>query len=131
MNNIIKTSVATIKKTKDFLIEVDYNSENEINLDDAKKVHEAFLELCNHQPFTILIEDKGRFVTFSDEAKRFYVNDEKLKPYKVALAMVVKSLPSRIIAKFYLSFYKPYYKTKIFSNKQNAIKWLEKMYNEI
>ena len=130
MNTIIKTSVATIKKIHDHLIEVDYNNEYDVELKDAKEVHQAFLMLCNNKPFTILIEGRGKFINFSDDAKKFYANDESLKHLKVALAMVINSLPARIIARFYSTFYKPYYKTKIFSTKESAINWLEESYNE-
>lgn len=130
MSNIIKTTKATIKKTHDYIIEVDYNNESNIELNDAKEVHQAFLKLCNHKPFTILMKGRGKFVNFSEEAKSFYARDEELIPYKIAMAMVINSLPARIIAKFYSSLNKPIYKTKIFSNKETAIKWLHEAYSE-
>jgi len=130
MSNINTTTKATINKIQDYIIEVDYNNEADIELDDTKEVHQAFLKLSHHKPFTILMEGRGKFVNFSDEAKRFYAKDEALIPYKIAMAIVIDSLPARIIAKFYSSFNKPIYKTKIFSNKEIAIKWLKKVYSE-
>ena len=131
MSNVIKTSVATIKKSNDYLIEIDYHNESDVELGDAKAIHQAFLKLSNNKPFTLLIEGRNKFVNFSDEAKKFYANDKEVVPLKIAMAMVINTLPARIIGKFYLSLYKPKYKTKIFSKREQAIEWLEKMYNEI
>jgi hypothetical protein len=130
MNNEILTSVATIKKIKPYIIEVDYKNEIEVNLKEAKEIHQVFLKICNNQPFTILIDSRNKYFNFTNEAKEFYVNDEKLIPYKIAMAMVIDSLPARIIAKFYLSFNKPFYQAKIFHQKQEAIKWLDKEYKK-
>ena len=42
----------------------------------------------------------------------------------IADALVVESLPHRMVGNFYIKFNKPSRPTKVFSNRQEAIKWL-------
>ncbi len=130
MKSKITTSVATMTKVNDFTIKVDYFNEIDVELKEAIEVHQAFKELSPSHPICILIDGRKKFVNYSAEAKEFYAKDKEYAPEKVAVAIVINSLPARIIAKFYFSFHHPYYKTRICSNKESGLKWLEDMYRE-
>ena len=56
---------------------------------------------------------------------RQFVAQEDANPYSAADAFIVTSLPQKLIANFYLKFNKPARPTKLFSKKEDAVKWLK------
>jgi hypothetical protein len=60
------------------------------------------------------------------ETRAFMVSEKRLSLTK-ADAMVLTSLPQRILGDFYLKINKPPISTKFFGNKEDAIVWLKQL----
>jgi hypothetical protein len=81
---------------------------------------EEFIGLKKHKA---LIE-MGEFNSSSDNARKFYAENEYVKKYRIADAFVLKSLSVRLIINFFIKFNKPFIPTKAFSDIDKAKAWL-------
>jgi hypothetical protein len=75
------------------------------------------------------MDTKRRYNIFSTEAQKFLSKETSVvqKSLLGGFAMIIDSLPYRIMVKFYMRFYKPNYKLQVFSNEIEAVKWLNKL----
>ena len=99
---------------------------------DTKHVHEVKMinkKLTGNKPYGY-IGIKNEFAVITKQAK-ILMASEKIAKNTVAKALIIQGLSDRILANFYLKINKPFTQTKVFTNKNEAIKWLEKMLSSI
>ena len=94
----------------------------EIDAEDAKETLYASLEMTNYKLFPVLLDGR-KIKSISHEARGFYASEE-VKKYQTAVAVIADSLPTRLIANFFLKFHKLEFRIKIFPNEEKAKKWL-------
>lgn len=71
------------------------------------------------------VVDFGGNLTSSTEARQIYADSEYIRKYRIADAFLVKSLPVRLIANFFIKVTKPKVNTRLFTEEDKAVKWLE------
>lgn len=76
------------------------------------------------------ITDFGGTLLSSTESRQAYATSDYIKKYRLADAILVNSLPTRILINFFVNVVKPEVKTRLFSNKSSAILWLETLADE-
>jgi len=130
MNSEIKMKKSIVKRLDDRIIEIDYISDNNFELEDAIEANNAYFKLSEGKPFVSLIDVRGKVGNITNEARKHYANDEKTKIIRLAEGIVINSLAARIVAKFYIRIDKPNNPVKIFSNRDEAIKWLHQIYDD-
>lgn len=89
-------------------------------LEDIKESFEAYQVLGNGLPLQVLIEFSS-YASASKEARE-YAQQNELPALSEAL--VINSLPQRILLSFYLKFRKQKHPIKVFKCKNNALNWL-------
>ena len=67
--------------------------------------------------------DMTRHVDSTAEARNYYAASEYAR-YRYADALVIESLATRLVINFYLSINKPPVPSKMFTDKEDAMKWL-------
>ena len=72
-----------------------------------------------------------KYSVFSPEAQKYLANEAPMVVQNrlLGFAITIDSLPNRMLAKFYIAFFKPTYPVKIFSNETEAMDWLNEMRN--
>lgn len=75
------------------------------------------------------VVDFGGNLTSSTEARQIYADAEYIQKYRIADAFLVKSLPVRLIANFFIKVTKPKVKTKLFTDEKSAVNWLSELKN--
>lgn len=88
----------------------------------------AFDELCGEKKFVVLTD--LRKIKSVDKAFRDAMGHNRNSKYVGAVALLVASPVSRIVAQFFLSINKPFYPMKVFSNEKQAIHWLKERQSE-
>ena len=73
------------------------------------------------------VVDFGGNLSSSSEARDIYAKDEYILKYRIADAFLVKSLPVRLIANFFIKVTKPKVNTKLFTDEAHAVSWLESL----
>lgn len=94
-----------------------------IELDDAKQNTDAVTQLSNGLKYPLLVNLKEIY-SISKEA-RDHFSMQGRSPGIVAIAMLIKSPGSRIIGNFFITLSKPVVPTKLFTEEEKAIKWLQ------
>lgn len=97
-----------------------------VEVDEIKEMLHYVQEFMGPKKHYAVI-DFGGNLTSSAEARQIYADAEYLHKYRIADAFLVKSLSVRIIANFFIKVTKPKVKTKLFTDENAAVNWLESM----
>lgn len=92
---------------------------------DTIKLGNSFMERVGGTPYLNLFEFEA-FADVDTEVRK-WAADQNGNQYTKADAIVVSSLPQKILADFYLKFNRPAKPTKIFRDRQKAIDWLKSL----
>jgi uncharacterized Zn finger protein len=94
-----------------------------IGLEDVKNLIETNVCLTKNTHYAALI-DLEELSSFTKDAMN-YTADRKTSPKIIARALMVNDLAKRIIGNFYIKVVRPQINTKLFTERQKAIAWLE------
>lgn len=119
----IQTSGGTVILRPDGIIRIEIGKIDEISLKNVNEFIEAIRLLGEGKAYCnlIIFED---FVQVDHEARK-YTASEEANIYTTAEALVIKSTPLKLVGNFYIKFNKPSRPTKIFTNEDDAVKWLK------
>jgi hypothetical protein len=106
------------------ILYVTYKPHVNIDLEASKEIVKTRLEYTNGVSYPILVIDAG--VISMDKAARDYSSDKSggLKGV-LAGALLLNSVYSEFLGNFFLRITKPAIPTKIFTDKEKALEWLE------
>jgi len=121
-------------QTKIALIQIDKFGFCRINLDSthhdvldkelARELCDAIVGVCDGTPRKFLTDSSDVEGHVSIGAREIIRNHAGMIVVRQAEAFVVNSLPTRLIANFYMKFNKPPNPTKIFNTVEKAEEWL-------
>ena len=94
-----------------------------LELSDAKEALEAVLRLSDGSLPTILV-DLRLMQAISKEAREYFSHEDNTRKI-AALAFLVDSPLSRLLANFYIGLNSPGVPTKMFTEEEEAIQWLK------
>lgn len=120
----IEIQGATIRLITPSIVEnviLEYTS---IDTEEVLKIKEANKQLTDGRPYAVLV-NSGLFTSITKEARELSASTE-FAQMTIAKALLVHSLGHRIVGEFYIKINKPLIKTKVFSNRDKAIEWLNK-----
>jgi hypothetical protein len=106
----------------DGLVQVLIEPEMEVTVDHVKQIIEAIGRISGGKTVPVLVL-AGEYTLPSAEARDFIASPGN--PYALAEAYVVSSLPQKIVGNFYLQFNTPGRPTKIFTDPEEATRWLK------
>lgn len=113
------------------VVELEFKEDTHIDIEGAKEDFKAYWTFVNSY-----IDEKTQFLSLVTIPKNMDIDQEALKFYKEAFAQkeykalkqawVCPSYLSKVIAYVYNKMRKPAFPLKVFTNREKAIKWLEK-----
>ena len=121
MTKTLDTPYVYIELEDDLMIGT-YKKNLKINLDMAKEIVKTRLEFANHKPVVTLIYNQG--VISMDKKARDYLSSNEGIQGIIAAAIVLDSPFGSFLGNFFLSVTKPKIPARIFSKKEEALKWL-------
>lgn len=119
---IIQNKLSTAELLTEDIIFIYYHENAVLEAEDFDEVVAAFKELTDNKPFKALAEF-GEYATATPEARK---HAGEVRVNCIAEAVVFHSLAVRILLKFHILIRKQPHPFKIFENKKDAIKWLNK-----
>ena len=123
----ISTRVADISYDKEKrLVFVKIKENAEIELADTVENAKATKSLTGNDRYLVMIDAISN-LSVSKEA-RSYSAQKSERDLRVAEAYIVGSTANKIVGNFYIKFNKPNVPTKLFSNPESALEWLEHYY---
>jgi hypothetical protein len=99
-----------------------------VDVADVDENHNAVLELASGRRYAVLV-DACTTTTITKEAMEHAARPESYK-LLIAQAIVVNSLPNRLVGNFIIKFHKPASPTKLFSDIPSAHVWLRQCMEE-
>lgn len=119
MKKVKSIEVALLKEG---ILHIHLRENAEINLNDAILAVVEMGEISKGRKLPVFI-DAGEFCTIDSEARIFSASKES-NIYTIADAIAYNNLGQKLIANFYLKQNNPSVPTKVFSQKDEAVKWL-------
>ena len=113
----------TVSLREDGLIQIEIQPESEVGLEEVIEGTDYIMSVVENRKFPVLFIAK-EFSVPSSESREYLAKKESL-PYSLADAYVIYSFPQKLIGNFYLKVNKPARPTKIFTNEEEAVKWLK------
>ncbi len=120
----IEIAEAIIEIRKDGIMHTHMKLKYEVTLENALNIFEAASSLAKGKPFANLFSTQKLLIP-SNEVRDFTASEERNK-IVLADAFVIHSLPQKLVGNFYLKFNRPPKPTRLFTNQQEAIKWLHR-----
>lgn len=116
------------KADEDFLI-IELFKDAEITLEKVKQTSYETHTFMKLPRYNVLLDTSNHNTWhIPTEVLKYLANNEySLK--QIGFAIVANSIPMRIIAKFFISYYKPVIPTKLFASRERAEKWLYSLTN--
>jgi len=126
---MIEIDCATIRKIADDIIILENKDDFDLELADAIQINAAYEKLANGSPVYSILNTAQSFNSFSREAQEYLARTAPFVQSNLlaASAIVVTNLPNRLLAKFFINFYKPAYPIKITSDVKEAEAWLKEL----
>jgi len=98
----------------------------EMGIIEAAEHAEACCKLCRGNQTRMVIDARAKTVFVTDEARNYLAHHEDIIKVRKAHAIIVDSIPNRLLANFYFRFNKPIGPGKVFNSEKAAISWLRK-----
>lgn len=95
-----------------------------MTLEDGKESTRVGGELVNWQPMPMLC-DLTNVIKMTHECRQHFAGEEHAKIFTMC-ALIITSPISRIIGNFFLGANKPLRPTRLFTKKEDGLRWLEK-----
>lgn len=124
---INETSTAFFEYKDNFLT-ITIKEDVEIDTEQMQEQVKLRKEMVDNEPFVILVDSRS-FHSSTKEARE-YISKIEDKNW-LGMAVLVNSLPTRLITNFFIRMNKPFVDTKMFTDKSTAIKWLNLKLNSI
>ena len=107
------------------IMSLSYKESTFIDLQLAQQIVKCITPLLIENKVSLFISDNtADYINSTPEARVFLSDNEALRQMK-AHAIILNSLPSRLIINSFIRFNKPIIPIKEFSSYQEAIKWLK------
>ncbi len=113
---------AEVVLRSDGIVHTHINLKKAVSLEQAKLLKDAYVEVTGGVKTPHLFT-ANKFVIIEKDVMEYM--KEVANKYGKADAFVISSLPQKIMGNFYLKIVKPGVPSKLFQDKQKAIKWLK------
>jgi hypothetical protein len=94
-----------------------------LNAEDVLELKKANIELTNDSHYAILVIF-GHLTEVTKEARELIASKE-FQRNTIAKALLVDNIGHRLVGNFYLTVNRPHIKTRLFTDRDLAIKWLK------
>lgn len=106
------------------LVKIILRDDDELTLQDIIDHREIVDHMVNGRVYCMLVIT-GERTRATEEGRAFAARN--LPSGRLAEAIIIRSLPVRIMGNFYLKFHKPGIPTRLFDDEDSAVKWLNEV----
>ncbi len=120
----IDTPVCTIHIDDYGIVHTRFKHGAQVDVEELKVIEQALYQITENEPFKTLLDVRNKFVNFDVEARSYAAKGEITKSI-TAQALLVNTLPMKMITNFFLRFDSPKYPIRAFQDEEKAINWLK------
>lgn len=130
MNDYVELDKCTIQRKKGDLIITTYKKAEVVDLIDAKEIDRIYTTIAQGQEVFSLVDLRAKDADLTNEAQAYFSRKALIVPQIKGAAIVIDGVRSRIVARFYIQYFKPLYPTRIFASIEEAEKWFDAVRQE-
>jgi hypothetical protein len=112
----------TVTLLEPYLLENFIHDNASLDAADVMEIKEANLSLTHGEKYVVLV-NPGKYASVSKEARELSASHD-FAQNTLAKALLVNSLPHRLISQFYIKVNRPRINTRIFADRDKALEWL-------
>jgi len=112
---------------QDNILLIEYNTGQLITTKNLKELKELREKLIGNQKYYSITDVREGLVNLSDDAKVYIAEDNQSSKVRLSDAVVVNSFAKKIEVDLYIRFHKPIVKTKVFTDLNKALCWIESL----
>lgn len=127
INKEINLQFAHVSVPEDFIIFTKYKNVELIDYSEAKILCEARYELAEGKPFYSLAGLESVFGHMSKKAQKYLASECRSSSLIIHEAIIVNSLPVRILVHYYMKKFKPPFPINIVKDYETGIKLLQEL----
>lgn len=121
--NKITTSVAEMHVDVDGILNIKIFPNVLLTLEKVKEYYIISKEIVGNKKALVLFDGSEEY-SITEEAK-FFGASKEVTDTRIAVAYITNSIANKLMFNLYLSVNKPEVPTKMFSSKENGLKWLK------
>jgi hypothetical protein len=130
VKDFVELEKGTILRKDGDTIVTTYKKGAIVDLIDAKEIDRIYTTMAQGQDVFSLVDLRAAGSDLTNEAQTYFSRKALIVPNIKGAAIVIEGVRSRIVARFYIQYFKPLYPTKIFGNIDEAVKWFETLRKE-
>ncbi|MGZ3865505.1 MAG: DUF7793 family protein [Bacteroidia bacterium] len=119
----LKKSIHEVIHQNPLIIRIESSGGEFVELEDAEGMRDANVELSDGNPYFVLLDTSKGYASATPEANKIFA-EKKYSENRKAIAIIAKSLASKIVSNFFIRFNQPQVPTRVFMNEQEAMDWL-------
>lgn len=97
----------------------------DISVEKMNELLQEAVRIAGFKKYFVIVDARAGFHSEAD-VRDYYASNEYAK-YRYADAFIVKSLATRLMVNFYISFNKPSIPTKTFTDPEEAARWINEL----
>lgn len=99
------------------------------SFEEIKELVHTTLKLANNNKFILVTDFRDMFQNWSSESKEYVANHTELNKLKIAQAILVNTLPVKLLINTFMAFNKPKGEIKVFDNFEKVETWIKEVQN--
>lgn len=103
---------------------IDYDEGAVVEIAEARAAGDVIAELCAGRKVPMMVDFAG-LRSQSKDSRHYFANDVEMLSNFTAVAILVNSALTKVIANFYMGINKPKIPTRMFDDRDAALAWLE------
>ena len=125
MKDFVEFDKATIKRLDGDVLQTVYKKGAVMDLIDAKELDSVLVTMAQGQEVFSLVDLTAPDADLTNDAQSYFSRKARIVPSIKAAGIVINSVRARIVARFYIQYFKPLYPTKIFGSTEEALRWFD------
>ncbi len=123
MKDSVETDKVIVSKADEDVIVTTYKEAAVLDLIDAKELDSVYVTMSQGSDVFYLVDLTAPDADLTNDAQAYFSRKARIVPNIKAAAIVINTLRGRIVARFYIQYFKPLYTTKIVSSVEEAKVW--------
>lgn len=133
-NGIVKDYMefdkAIVQITNEDVLVTTYKKGAVLDLIDAKELDASYVSMIKGNEVFTIADLTAPEADITNDAQHYFSRKARIVPSIKAAAIIINTLRGRLVARFYIQYFKPLYPTKIFASIEEAQLWFESLRKE-
>lgn len=122
---MVDHSTAKIYLDENGIIRFEFKKNAIVELEHAYEYVDIINQLAAGEKRPFILDTRNTFATVTSENRQFMGNNPEALKWRLADALLVDAIHTRILANFYMRIDTPNHPVKLFNDEKKAINWLK------